>query len=78
MTKSDSPKYEAPRGVRLGDATNGRGHPSCADGNSDISCGDGLGANATCVTGNNAIGCLVGTDATQQTGCQNGDTVTTL
>ena len=81
MTKSDSPKYEAPRGVRLGDAGNGRGMPSCANGDSDVSCDPGNTATAHCANGQAAAGCQPGSNPGVSTcrpgsqprgGCQNG------
>lgn len=89
MTKSDSPKYEPPRGVRLRDAVNSlgescltgysaRGQDSCADGHSDISCWPGDGASANCDNGLGARGCLEGNNATSDLGCKDGSSVLTL
>jgi hypothetical protein len=62
MTKSDSPKYEAPCGVRLGEAAKGLGMPSCESGSSDVSCGPGSGATAHCDNGQGAAGCQPGSN----------------
>ena len=89
MTKSDEPKYEPPRGVRLSDAANSLGDPcndgqsarggdSCGDGNSDISCWPGDGATAHCDNGMGARGCLEGNNAASELGCVDGSKVLTL
>jgi hypothetical protein len=89
MTKTDGSKYEAPRGVRLSDAANSRGEScfdgdsarggsSCGNGNSDISCAPGNGANAHCDNGNSARGCLEGSNAAVGTGCVEGNSVLVL
>jgi len=93
MTKTDGSKYEAPRGVRLGDAANSRGEncftgsyagDSCRTGNSDTSCGSGSNAHPACYTGNTAHGCLSGDSPTLSCGdgghpgCLDGNGVYTL
>lgn len=87
MTKSDSPKYEAPRAARLADAANALGSDcnngdaasSCyQSGSTDTSCGDGNNAYATCEqNGNTAYGCRVGTGA-RIGGCTNGGDIQAL
>lgn len=88
MMKSDSLKYETPRGVRLGGPKSALGM-SCTSGNTDISCEDGDTATAACYPlGNSASGCLPGTSpqssfcdpngSSPQYGCQDGNVVQAL
>ena len=85
MTKSDSPKYEPPRGERLADAANAQGGcadgdspgASCQNGTSDTSCDAGNLASAYCNAGSNASGCDQGT-APQVLACSPGSGVHAL
>ena len=84
MTKTDDLKYEAPRGVRLNDATEALGD-SCISGSSDVSCRNNGGvAHPACWTGNVAHGCLTGVGPTAgcnpggHPGCMDGNEVITL